>query len=174
MESLYRRIMGTGFDELPEALRRFHDAPDGVRATGSFRVERGSGWLRNAFATIMGFPAAGVDVPVRLNVVLEGDRERWIRELGGRRLVSTQWARGNLLMERVGPASFSCSVMFDGSRLHYQFLRAWWLGIPLPRRLSPFVESYVEPGDRGWWVLVRIFAPFLGKIVSYEGWIEPE
>ena len=173
-ESLYRRVLGTRFDELPEVLRRFHDAPAGAKARGVFRVERGAGRIRNALATVMGFPRAGNDVPVELHVVIEGDRERWIRQIGGRRLVSTQWAQGSSLMERAGAASFSCSLLVEGSRLHYQFLRAWWMGIPLPGFLAPFVESYVEAGDRGWRVLVRIFAPLVGEVACYQGWIEPE
>ncbi len=62
----------------------------------------------------------------------------------------------------------------DGSRLRYVFHRAWFAGIPIPRRLSPSVESYVDAGETGWRVVVRIFAPFLGELVHYEGWIEPE
>jgi hypothetical protein len=173
-ESLYRRVLGSRFDELPEVLRRFHDAPAGARARGVFRVQRGAGRIRNALATVMGFPRAGNELPVELLVVVEGDRERWIREFGGRRMVSIQWAQGSELMERVGAASFSCSLLVEGSRLHYQFQRAWWIGVPLPRFLAPFVESYVEAGDGGWRVLVRIFMPLLGELVCYQGWIESE
>lgn len=77
-------------------------------------------------------------------------------------------------MERAGAMSFSCALAIEGTRMVFDFQRAWLAGIPLPRALAPFVESYVEAGERGWWVLVRIFAPVLGEIVSYEGWIEPE
>src|SRR4051794_344293 len=51
---LYRRILGERFEALPEVLRRFHDAPGGGRARGSFRIERGRGWLRNGLATLLG------------------------------------------------------------------------------------------------------------------------
>ena len=47
-------------------------------------------------------------------------------------------------------------------------------GIPLPHALSPSIESYVDAGETGWSVVVRIFAPMLGELVHYEGWIEPE
>ena len=77
-------------------------------------------------------------------------------------------------MESIGWSTFSTALTIDGSRLRYVFLRAWFAGIPLPRRLGPFVESYVDAGETGWRVVVQIFAPFLGELVRYEGWIEPE
>jgi hypothetical protein len=87
---------------------------------------------------------------------------------------TVQWARGDLLMERSGPVCFACALVLDGPRLRYEFHRAWFAGIPIPRRLSPGVESYVDAGDAGWRVVVRILAPVLGEIVRYEGWVEPE
>jgi hypothetical protein len=118
-------------------------------------------------------PEAG-DRSVRLQVIVEGQRERWIRHFDGRRLETVQWAQGNLLMEAVGPVAFSSTLVLDGSRLRYEFQRAWFAGIVLPRALSPFVEGKVDAGDAGWDLSVRIRAPYLGELVCYEGWIEPE
>lgn len=172
--SLYRRLLGPRFDALPARLRRFHEAEGGGRARGTFRVSRGSGWLRNAIATLMGMPRAGVEVPVRLRVVPEGDRERWIRDFDGHPIETVEWSRGEILMERSGPVCFSCALVLDGSRLRYEFRRAWFAGIPIPRRLSPDVESYVDAGEAGWHVVVRVRVPLLGELVGYEGWVEPE
>ncbi len=105
--SLYRRILGDRFDALPAVLRRFHDAEGGGRARGTFRVERAPGRLRNGVASMLGMPRAGTDVPVRLQVVAEGDRERWIRDFDGHRVETVQWARGESLMEAMGPIRFS-------------------------------------------------------------------
>ena len=172
--SVYRRVLGPRFDALPLVLRRFHDAAAGGRARGTLRVERGPGRMRNAVATLLGLPRAGEDVPVRLKVVVQGDRERWLRDFAGRCFSSLQWAEGDLLMERVGPGSFSSALFVHGSRLCYEFRRAWFAGIPLPVWLSPYVDGYVDAGDTGWRVVVHVFAPFLGEIVHYEGWVEPE
>jgi hypothetical protein len=172
--SLYRRILGARFDALPAVLRRFHDVVGGGRACGSFRIERAQGRSRNALASVLGLPRSGSEVLVQLRVEVEGERERWIRDFDGHRVVTVQWARGGLLMESIGWNSFSTELEIDGSRLRYAFRRAWFAGIPLPRGLSPSVESYVDVGETGWRVVVRIFAPFLGELVRYEGWIEPE
>jgi hypothetical protein len=116
----------------------------------------------------------GTNVPVQLQVVVEGERERWIRDFPGHRLETVQWAAGDLLMEALGWTSFATALAVDGSRLRYEFRRVWFAGIPIPRRLSPSVESYVDAGEAGWRVMVRIIAPLLGELVRYEGWVEPE
>ena len=134
--SLYRRLLGPRFDELPETLRRFHDAAGGGKAQGVFQVKRGRGWLRNTVASLLGFPRAGTDVPVVLDVVVAGDRERWCRDFAGKKLVSTQWEHGELLIEKFGVGSFSSRVRLDGADLVYEFCRAWLAGVPLPSWLA--------------------------------------
>jgi hypothetical protein len=113
-------------------------------------------------------------VPVTLQIAVEGDRERWTRHFDGHRVETVQWARGESLMEAIGLVHFSTVLVLEGSRLRYDFRKAWFAGIPIPRWLSPGVESYVDAGDAGWSVVVHVLAPFLGELVRYEGWIEPE
>jgi Domain of unknown function (DUF4166) len=173
-QSLYRRVLGDRFNALPEVLKRFHGASGNSDARGTFRVKRGSGYLRNLVATILGMPRAGENVPVHLEVVVKEDREIWLRHFPGQTLKSVQCARGNLLMERFGLGSFACALELHGSRLVYVFKQSWFLGVPVPQGLAPFVDSYVEAGETGWLVVVRIFAPLLGEIVHYEGQVEPE
>jgi hypothetical protein len=139
-----------------------------------FRVERGRGRLRNLLASLSGFPKAGAEVPVALEVEVVGSRERWNRRFPGRTFTTWQWADGELLMERVGSIVFSSSLEIDGPYLRYPFRRAWLLGFPLPKRLSPHVVGWVRAGDLGWQVVVHISVPLLGELVHYEGWVEPE
>ncbi|MGC4015845.1 MAG: DUF4166 domain-containing protein [Luteolibacter sp.] len=172
--SLYQRILGTRFDALPEVLRRFHDTPGGGRAQGTLQIDRAAGPLRNALTSLLGLPRAGMDVPVRLEVEIEGDRELWVRHLQGRRLKTVQWMRGDLLMESYGLSTFSSVLIVEGSCIRYEFRRAWVMGVPLPHWLTPLVEGRVDAGDDGWRLAVRIEAPLLGELVHYKGWVEPE
>jgi hypothetical protein len=174
VQSLYRRILGDQFEVLPEVLRQFHDAADGGRASGTFQVERGVGLIRNAVAALLGMPRAGRDVPVRLEVQIAGDRERWIRHFPGRSWASTQWADGSLLLEAFGLISFSSALVVDGPTLRYEFRRAWFAGMPLPDWLSPYVDGRVKAGDTGWEVAVHVYAPFISAIFHYEGPVSPE
>jgi hypothetical protein len=172
--SLYRRLLGSRFDALPEVLGRFHDAPGGGRARGNFRVERFGGRAASALATLMRLPRSAGEVPVRLQVTDLATGERWVRQFGAQTLATRQWANGDLLMERSGFVSFSSALVVEGTTLRYEFRRAWFAGIPLPSWLSPSVEGSVDAGDTGWRTVVRVFAPFFGEIVRYEGWVEPE
>jgi hypothetical protein len=172
--SLYRRVLGSRFDELPAVLHRFHDSPVGGRARGTFFVVRGRGWLRNVAASLLKMPTAGQDLPVELEVVVEGDKERWARHFPGRQLITVQWAEGDTLLERFGWGTFACKLVVDGSCLRYEFQRAWFAGVPLPGRLAPVVNGLVIARDSGWQVVVHASLPLLGEIVHYEGWVEPE
>jgi Domain of unknown function (DUF4166) len=173
-QSLYRRVLDERFDTLPDVLKRFHGAADNSNARGVFRVTRGAGFLRNLVATMLGMPRAGDNVPVQLEVVPLKDREIWLRHFPGQTLKSVQWAREHLLIERFGLVWFSSTLELRGSRVVYVFARAWFLGVPVPPCLAPVVDGYVDAGENGWRVVVHIFAPFLGEIVHYEGWVEPE
>jgi hypothetical protein len=171
---LFRRILGDRFDDLPEVLKRFHGSTTGGQARGTFLVERGNGWLRNAVASLFGMPKPGKEVPIRLEVVVDGERERWSRHFPGQSLSSLQWAEGGLLIESFGLGCFAFELVIDGSRLRHEFRRAWFAGIPLPRALAPFVDGWLDAGDTGWVVVVHVVFPILGEIVHYEGWVEPE
>ncbi len=70
--SLYRRVLGPHFDELPEVLKRFHDNAGGGHARGSFRVVRGDGIVRNIVAGMLRMPRAGENVPIHLEVKVNG------------------------------------------------------------------------------------------------------
>src|SRR5947199_5112323 len=102
MSSLYRRLLGPAFDSLPATLRDFHDVETEWHGHARFRVTRGRGWLRNLVAAAGRLPPAGEDVPLRLRLVAEGERERWVRHFGGHRLESVQWAQDGLLVESLG------------------------------------------------------------------------
>ncbi|MGH7140162.1 MAG: DUF4166 domain-containing protein [Pirellulales bacterium] len=172
-QSLYRRILDERFDSLPEVLRRFHDMPRGGRAHGTLQVKLAGGRLSNILASLLGLPEAGNNISTVVEVKVEGDRERWVRHFEGRRVETVQWVHAGLLMESFGATTFSSALTIEGSCLRYEFRRAWFAGIRLPRRLAPFVDGRVYGGDGGWRVVVRVSAPLLGELLHYEGWIEP-
>ncbi len=172
--SLYRRVLGPRFDALPAVLQRFHDAPRGGKARGTFRVERGAGPVRNGLAALWRMPPAGDDVPVRLEVVVDGQREHWRRHFREHCLASIQWAEGDLLMESFGAGSFVSAVVIDGSCLRYDVRRTWLAGLAIPRWLAPEIDGSVHAGESGWRVVTQFSLPVLGKIVHYEGNVELE
>lgn len=176
---LYQRLLGRAWNDLPSSVRAMHDAGEGeYTATGRARVDRGTGLTASVVAAIIGLPKAAGDVAVRVRFRIEGSRETWIRDFGGRRFKSVQSeGRGRnacLLAEDFGPVRVLMALVTDGPKLRLM-VRSWrFLGIPLPLALAPGGEVYEEERDGRFNFHVEIAAPLIGLIVRYVGWLERE
>jgi hypothetical protein len=171
MPSVYRRLLGPALDSLPPTLRDFHDVETEWRGHGRFRITRGRGRLRHLVARLGGLPPAGEDVAVRLRVVAEGPRERWLREFGGHQFESVQWPQDGLLMETLGALRLGFRVTVEPPALRLKPVRAWLLGVPWPVALAPTGEGEEVGRPDGIAVVVRGYAPLLGLLVRYEGFL---
>jgi hypothetical protein len=169
MPSVYRRLLGPALDALPPALWALHDVETEWRGHARFRITRGRGRLRNLVAALGGLPPAGEDVPVRLRVVAEGPRERWLRDFGGHKFESVQWPQGGLLMESLGALRLGFRLTVAPPALRLEPVRAWLLGVPWPLALAPTGDGEEVGRPDGCAVLVRAHAPLLGQLVQYEG-----
>jgi hypothetical protein len=174
---LYRRLLGDAWATLPPPLQALHDL-DGRRAVeGIATVERGRGLLARLVAALFGFPAAGRDVPVRVEFERRGGDEIWRRTFAGRSFASMQSAgRGRfdrLIVERFGPLAFGIAPVIDGDRLRL-VLRRWTVfGLPLPLWLAPGGEAYERADDDRFYFHVDLAHRFTGPIVCYRGWLSP-
>ncbi|MBN9088490.1 MAG: DUF4166 domain-containing protein [Reyranella sp.] len=170
---LYGQVLGASWGALPAAVRAMHDGA--THAVGSAQVERGTGWLSRLVGALIGFPASGKDVPLRVDFAQADDGETWTRTFDGRSFSSRQylgsgrWER--LLCERFGPLTFAMALVPEDGRMHL-VLRGWTvLGVPMPMWLCPRSASY-EEGDDRFRFHVEISHPLTGLIVRYRGWLE--
>ena len=171
---LYRQVIGETYDQLPEILRRFHDAPDRSTVTGTFQVTRGAGVLRNIVAGLMGLPSAGEAVPVHLAIQLAGARELWVRTFGNQRFVTRQWYCNGLLIEAAGPVRFGFRVTASPAHMEFFMERFWLHSLPVPLAMAPRVHAVVYGRGSSWWTIVQVEAPLIGLLVKYEGEMIPE
>jgi hypothetical protein len=124
-------------------------------------------------ATLIGFPKAGADQKICVQLTAEGGSERWVRLCGGKTFSSVQMpGRGRsewLVRERFGPISVDMALVVDGQTLHY-VVRRWALfGISMPLFLGPR-STAVESAKEGQFSFdVAISHPFTGLIVRYRG-----
>ncbi len=169
MPSVYRRLLGPALDALPPTLRDFHDVETEWRGHARFRITRGRGRLRNLVAALGGLPPAGEDVVVRLRVVAEGARERWLRDFGGHKLESVQWPQDGLLMESLGAFRLGFRLTVKPPALRLEPVRAWVLGVPWPLALAPTGDGEEVGRPDGCAIVARGYAPLLGQLVRYEG-----
>ena len=168
-ESLYRRILGDQLDNLPSAMRRFHDAKNGITARGKFKVTRGLGWFRNFLTSMMRLPPSGSDVPMELSVTPVGGREHWVRRFGNHSMKTKQWQARTLLIEAGGPMRFAFELLANETSVQFKLIRAWFCLIPLPRFLAPRLEAIETACEGGWDVVVQFSLPLLGMLIRYEG-----
>jgi hypothetical protein len=173
---LYPSVLGESWAQLPEAVRAMH--LDGRPRRGLFRVRRGGTVSARLLARILGLPAAGSGVSVRLQVRVAGESERWERTFGSRLLLTTQYpGPEGLLAERFGAVELRFRLEARGGALVYRsmgaVLRLGPARVPLPRWLAPSVRARERGAEGGVTVRVGVTSPFTGPLVAYAGRLGP-
>ena len=79
---------------------------------------------------------------------------------------------GDFLRERLGPMAFRFHLRRSAEAIDWELRGSRFLGVPLPRFMSGHVlsQSGCEFGRYAFIVDVRM--PFIGRLVSYRGWLE--
>jgi hypothetical protein len=174
---LYERVLGEAWHRLPEPLQQMHTVRKTLTARGLARVQRGSGMLARLAAWMFGFPQAGEHVPVEVRFEVANGSETWQRNFAGRTFRSYQRAGSGrsdkLICERFGPFEFSLAAVVDQERLRLVPRRWTAFGIPLPRALMPYGDTYEHLEDGRFCFHVEIALPLIGLIVRYQGHLIP-
>lgn len=176
-EPLFARLLGDAWQQVPAPIRQVHSLPAGVFAHGSARVERGSGPLANAVASLFGFPRAADKLPVVVQFQSRDGVEVWTRRFGRETFSTTLYeGRGRsarLLVERFGPVAFAQALVVEEGRLRLVLRRWTVLGVPLPLFLAPRSDSYEHAQDGRFHFHVEISLPLIGLLVRYRGDLSP-
>jgi hypothetical protein len=168
-EPIYRRILGTRFDELPDSLRDLHNVKTEVNVQGEFKIERGRGWIKNAIAALGKLPSSGENIPLDLKIVLANERETWNRRFGLQLMKTVQWQAGDLMIEAGGPVRFGFRLVTSSSSLELRLEKTWFCLIRLPRFLQPRIRAIETGTATGVDVDVEFSLPLLGRVISYSG-----
>ncbi len=171
---LYRRVMGDGFDRLPEVTRRLHRGRPAIIAIGGAEVESATNPLARLAAATFGLPRTSGKQPVRVVIESRDGREHWTRFFGDRPMRSIMSAApGNLIEERFGPFSLRMRLVPKSSGLDMERVSGRLWGIPLPGFLLPKITATERVDDyRRHAFDVEIAAPIIGRLVHYKGWLE--
>ncbi|MGZ5909148.1 MAG: DUF4166 domain-containing protein [Reyranella sp.] len=173
--SLYARLLGAAWQDLPAEIRDMHDVGNTASAEGRASVQRGTGLLARLAAAVIGFPRATADTAVSVQFNAVGEAETWTRTFGRESFSSRQFAgRGRserLLCERFGPLTFAMALVPEEGRLRLVLRRWSAFGMPLPMWLCPRSESYESAKAGRFGFHVAISHPLTGLIVRYRGWL---
>ena len=173
--SLYQRVLGRRFADLPAPVQRIHQPAWGSRARGLARVDGPTTRLARAVAAVFRFPPAADSVEVVVSFTPEHGRERWVRSFAGHRFSSVlSAARPGRVWERFGPFRFELELAVDRGGITGMPIRAWRLGpFPLPLALAPGSAATEGVDDAGRFCFdVELRLPLgLGRLVRYRGWL---
>jgi len=186
---LYPRLRGANWDALDARLKHFHWITGTRHGSGRFEIRYGQARLARSLARLLRLPQEGRDVPTTLAIRREhipnreiGDAEKWERTFGSRKLCSLQYAcRQKFLVECFGILEMRFLLdACDRALLFHPVGTALAIGplrLRLPLRLSLQVHARVAglegpPNRLG--VTVSVAAPWVGLILSYEGYLESQ
>jgi hypothetical protein len=174
---LYPRLLGPAWFDLDPVVRQVHAADQVITAT--LEIRHGKGLLARIVRAALRVPLSTDGRKTTLHITSDARTERWTRTLGGRSLVTVQRALPDgCLGERIGPLELRFRLDTAAGALAYVqvgavlILGRWH--VRLPRFIAPRVDAREERrdgGDRAH-LEVRISAPLVGILMSYEGCLE--
>lgn len=174
--SIFETALGEGFNDLPEPIKAVHDRRARKRFTGKATIRRSYGLLLNAIAAWIGFPKAGEDIEVEVIIERTADGEVWTRRFGDNifrsHLSLPENGRPGRIVERFKFLSFDIDLDNRLGRLYYPIGRGRIGPFPLPLLLNPRSDTveHLTTGDK-FYFSVKIELPFVGHLVTYEGWL---
>ena len=157
---IYPRLLKDDFGRLPAVLRDFHAAAGERKAVGKMEIRHERPWL----ARLLGFPAEGADIPVRLHVAAGEEEEVWTRWFGNSMRRTVQRVGGDFLVEQAGPVRIDFHIFASETGMGFESRAASIWGIPLPLRMHAFARG----AGSGWELEVTI-----AHIGSYRGVVAP-
>lgn len=173
---LYRRVLDTAWERLPEVVRDLHQVETSRRFEGRAVVDRGGGLAARLIGALYRFPEAGSDIPVSVLLERREDGELWQRTFAGRTFRSLQTeGQGRsacLIDERFGPVSVGLALVAIEGQLEYAVRRWTLFGVPMPMFMAPGGRTFEFVKDGRFRFHVEIAHPWFGLIVRYQGWLE--
>lgn len=177
--SLYQQVLGEEFNRLPLPVQTLHKVQDLAIFHGQASVKSGSNPVAKLIKRVMGFPDDTQEIPLQVTIERKGNREIWHRKFGKDRFRSvmsrSKTAKPGQQIERFGPFSFllTLPVSKDGT-LDMMVIRAYFLGCPLPRWMTPISDTQEKLDEQGrFHFSVDISLPLWGRLISYRGWLIP-
>ncbi len=163
---IYRAVLGSAWNTLPEPIRRFHE--EEAPRPGRIAVVHGQGVLAALIRFILRMPKAGADQPATITIASAGAQEVWHRNFGDCDFKTFQWLDKDLhLRERVGPLTLVFGVEAVAGGLDYRLLAVR----PLPARFLPrlLATERLAPDGATLVVSVHVHLPAGSLLIAYDG-----
>jgi NAD(P)-dependent dehydrogenase (short-subunit alcohol dehydrogenase family) len=170
--SPFRHWLGAAVAELPAAIRALHDDPLERSASGAVTVTRGTHPIAALMCRMLGFPASGENLPLRVEFEPRGEGEIWRRIFEDSTFTShlKPWhGQRGAVRECVGPLAYGFRLVNVKQGLRMVFERWWFCGIALPRALGPRVKAAQWHEGDDYCFSVDVSAISIGRVIAYRG-----
>ncbi|MGB3338241.1 MAG: DUF4166 domain-containing protein [Devosia sp.] len=170
--SLFQRVLGASFAQLPAVTQRLHRGWPGVIASGSATVRPANSILGRLIARTFALPIRAGGIPLQVVIESRDGREYWTRRFGQHAMRSVMRAEAGLIEESFGPVSIAMQLVATHEGLDMRPISGRFAGVPLPRFCLPSVVAR-ETSEAGLHVFdVDIGLPIIGRLVAYQGTLE--
>lgn len=171
VKALFPSRLGAAFEQLDPRLQWVHNG-DSRDLRGTVTVERGSSVLAKILSALTSLPPPLRDAPIRVQIEMEDDQERWIRTYAGtHRMSSTLSKSDDALEERVGPASLIFRLVAHNAGMDWQLQRVSMCGVALPAKWFE-ISARVDIQSGRYHFLIDSAVRGVGRIVRYEGLLD--
>lgn len=176
--TLYERLLGNQFEDLPAQIQNVHDKKSGLVANGRCTVVRGSNLINRLIAEIVGFPRSGIRLPVTIEIEVNDQKEKWLRDIDGYSFSSIleddHCKSRQCLSEKFGFMKFNFLLPTTNNGLSMELICFSVFGISLPKMLWPIVKAKETVQEEKFYFDVKIVLPVTGLLVHYQGWLDVE
>jgi predicted DCC family thiol-disulfide oxidoreductase YuxK len=173
-DALLRNILGVGFDQMPDAVRRMHSIERTQDVCGISRVMGGKNPVSRFIRVIALLPRPAHRASIHIHFIKGHNLEEWDRYFGKSRFHTVMKQEGPYLSEQLVrfPVTFVYEVRANerGFSLHVAQVR--FLGVRLPRLFRPTLKARASEwrGQYRFSTLVGFW--FCGRVISYLGYLE--
>jgi hypothetical protein len=166
--TLFPSVLGAEFAALDPCLRWVHSG-EPRRLKGNVTVERGMSILARALGALASLPSTMTDAPIEVRIEDTRKGEKWTRLFaGGDRMISTLQRDGDLLVEKLGPATLKFRLSARGGGMQWALAGIATLGIALPLRWFR-ISATIGSRDGRYHFIVDSEVRWAGRLVRYEG-----
>ena len=171
-QSVFGKLLGSNLERVDGVLKDFSISPSA--AAGTLNVVHHTGKMARFFIWILGLPKEGENQHTTVKVEYKKGQEYWNRRIGISKFRTKHAAVDGYLEETAGRFKFLHEVTVVDGGINYHQVRVYFLGIRLPRVMSPIIDATAKGDDAGWMLDLTVSCPRCGPICQYKGWITVE
>lgn len=172
MKSLYEKVLGAQFSQLPTGLAKFHSIHGTYVCKGYAKVVgTHRSWIR-WLAKLMNLPTITEDVEINFELIADSDSETWTRQFGTQVMRSTLQEKDGYLMERLGPMVLRSSLQWSNNTLKMRIVDASIGFIHFPTWCLPDIIADETFSENKLYFLIDVRWKWIGTLVGYSGYLD--